>query len=73
MHLDPEESNVEGPWEKVQVGCGSLWGQVNWWPSFQEVFISVSSPRGHHFGKAWPQKQPVGSSAGTPQAKQPAG
>ena len=37
------------------VGCGSLRGHGHWWQRPQGILITVSSPRGHHFGtKTWP-------------------
>ena len=40
---------------EAEVGCGSLWGQRQRWWRPQPIFISMTSPRGHHFGtETWP-------------------
>ena len=85
-HWDPGQSSDSiGAWARPtcglwrvscgdRVSCGSLWSQGHWWWTLQGTLISVSSPGGRHFGtETWPHQQPAGSSAGTPQSKQPTG
>ena len=67
MCWDPRQSNDStGTWARPPVGLGgspgeaevssgSLWGQGHWWQRNQQIFIGVSSPRGHQFvTETWP-------------------
>ena len=79
--VTPEEPGPElpvsfgGSPDETGVNCGSLWGKdTHWWQKPQGIFKYMSSPGGNNFGiKTWPQQQPIGSSAGTSQAKQRTG
>ena len=63
--MTPEETepdlpaSVAGSPAEAGCGCGSPWGQRHWQQKFWEVLLGAISPT----------KEPVGSSAGSPQPK----
>ena len=50
-------------------GGGSPWGQGHWQQKFWKVLLGMSAPE----SDISPTNEPVGSTAGSPQAKQPTG
>ena len=62
-------ASVAGSPEETGGGCGSLWGQGHWQQKFWEVLLGVRPP-GVCISTT---KRPIGSSAGSPQVKQPTG
>ena len=62
-------ASVGGSPAEAEGGYGSPYEQGHWQQKFWEVLLGVSPPE----SAISPTKEPVGSSAGSPQAKQPAG
>ena len=68
--IEPDlPASVGGSPAEAVVGCGSPWEQGHWQQKFWEVLLGVILPE----STISPTKEPVGSSKGSPQAKQPTG